>query len=139
MNRKLLIATHGVFADGIKSALELIVGKQNSVYTLCAYTNDMTAVETPVKEIINSLNDMDELIIATDMLGGSVNNEFMKYLDKPNIHLISGVNLPLLCDLVMDLDNENTIQVIENAICTAKEHLQYCNPLFLNSTTEETF
>jgi fructoselysine and glucoselysine-specific PTS system IIA component len=40
MKKKLLIATHSVFADGIKNAMELVTGEQNSVSTLCAYTNE---------------------------------------------------------------------------------------------------
>lgn len=35
--------------------MELVTGEQNSVSTLCAYTNDMTEVETPYKEIIDAL------------------------------------------------------------------------------------
>ena len=113
MKKKLLIATHSVFADGIKNAMELVTGEQNSVSTLCAYTNDMTEVETPIKEI--------------------------KYLSKSNIHLIAGVNLPLLFELIMNLESENTVQMIENAIQNAKEQLQYCNPLIQCSITEENF
>ncbi len=47
-----------------------------------------------MKEIIDALCDDEELIVTTDIFGGSVNNEFMKYLSKSNIHLIAGVNLP---------------------------------------------
>ena len=77
MKKKLLIATHSVFADGIKNAMELVTGEQNSVSTLCAYTNDMTEVETPIKEIIDALCDDEELIDTTDIFGGSGNNEVM--------------------------------------------------------------
>ena len=132
MKKKLLIATHSVFADGIKNAMELVTGEQNSVSTLCADTNDMTEVETPIKEIIDALCDDEELIVTTDIFGGSVNNEFMKYLSKSNIHLIAGVNLPLLFELIMNLESENTVQ-------NAKEQLQYCNPLIQCSITEENF
>ena len=131
MKKKLLIATHSVFADGIKNAMELVTGEQNSVSTLCAYTNDMTEVETPIKEIIDALCDDEELIVTTDIFGGSVNNEFMKYLSKSNI--------PLLFELIMNLESENTVQMIENAIQNAKEQLQYCNPLIQCSITEENF
>lgn len=139
MKKKLLIATHSVFADGIKNAMELVTGEQNSVSTLCAYTNDMTEVETPIKEIIDALCDDEELIVTTDIFGGSVNNEFMKYLSKSNIYLIAGVNLPLLFELIMNLESENTVQMIENAVQNAKEQLQYCNPLIQRSITEENF
>ena len=58
---------------------------------------------------------------------------------KSNIHLIAGVNLPLLFELIMNLESENTVQMIENAIQNAKEQLQYCNPLIQCSITEENF
>lgn len=139
MKKKLLIATHSVFADGIKNAMELVTGEQNFVYTLCAYTNDITEVETPIKKIMDGLCDEEELIVTTDIFGGSVNNEFMKYLSEPNVHLIAGVNLPLLFELIMNLDSENTVQMIENAVDNAREQLQYCNPLIHYSVVEESF
>ena len=139
MKKKLLIATHSVFADGIKNAMELLTGEQNSVSTLCAYTNDMTEVETPIKEIIDALCDDEELIVTTDIFGGSVNNEFMKYLSKSNIYLIAGVNLPLLFELIMNLESENTVQMIETAVKNARKQLQYCNPLIQCSIIEENF
>lgn len=139
MKKKLLIATHSVFADGIKNAMELVTGEQNSVSTLCAYTNDMTEVETPIKEIIDALCDDEELIVTTDIFGGSVNNEFMKYLSKSNIYLIAGVNLPLLFELIMNLKSENTVQMIETAVKNARKQLQYCNPLIQCSIIEENF
>ena len=139
MKKKLLIATHSVFADGIKNAMELVTGEQHSVSTLCAYTNDMTEVETPIKEIIDALCDDEELIVTTDIFGGSVNNEFMKYLSKSNIYLIAGVNLPLLFELIMNLESENTVQMIETAVKNARKQLQYCNPLIQCSIIEENF
>lgn len=139
MKKKLLIATHSVFADGIKNAMELVTGEQNSVSTLCAYTNDMTEVETPIKEIIDALCDDEELIVTTDIFGGSVNNEFMKYLSKSNIYLIAVVNLPLLFELIMNLESENTVQMIETAVKNARKQLQYCNPLIQCSIIEENF
>lgn len=139
MKKKLLIATHSVFADGIKNAMELVTGEQNSVSTLCAYTNDMTEVETPIKEIIDALCDDEELIVTTDIFGGSVNNEFIKYLSKSNIYLIAGVNLPLLFELIMNLESENTVQMIETAVKNARKQLQYCNPLIQCSIIEENF
>ena len=107
--------------------------------TLCAYTNDMTEVETPIKEIIDALCDDEELIVTTDIFGGSVNNEFMKYLSKSNIHLIAGVNLPLLFELIMNLESENTVQMIETAVKNARKQLQYCNRLIQCSIIEENF
>ena len=118
MKKKLLIATHSVFADGIKNAMELVTGEQNSVSTLCAYTNDMTEVETPIKEIIDALCDDEELIVTTDIFGGSVNNEFMKYLSKSNIHLIAGVDFdPVKVDISLK-SADGVIEIVKDGIAT---------------------
>lgn len=140
MNKRLLIATHSTFAEGIKNAIELIAGKQDYVYTLCAYTNNISEVETPVKEFISSLKENEELIVATDILGGSVNNEFMKYLTNQNLHLISGMNLPLLIELIMNIESNDTKKSILSAIEISKSQIQYCNSLIESQEkSTETF
>lgn len=139
MKRKLLIATHSTFADGIKNAMELVTGKHDSVYTLCAYTDEIAEVETPAKELISSLKKDEELIITTDIFGGSVNNEFMKYLAQPNIYLVAGVNLPLLFELIMNSEEKNTNKMIQEAIKNAREQIRFCNPILENNATIENF
>ncbi len=139
MKRKLLIATHSTFADGIKNAMELVTGKHDSVYTLCAYTDEIAEVETPAKELISSLKKDEELIITTDIFGGSVNNEFMKYLAQPNIYLVAGVNLPLLFELIMNSEEKNTNKMIQEAIKNAREQIRFCNPILENNVTIENF
>lgn len=134
MKKKLLIATHSTFAEGIKNAMELVTGTQDAVCTLCAYTNDVSEVETPVKNIMESLSPDEELIVATDIFGGSVNNEFMKYLTKQNVHLISGVNLPLLFELASALHDSDTEQAVKAAIDTARSQMKYCNLLLEQSS-----
>ena len=37
---KLLIASHGTFAEGIKSALKIIVGNVDDIATINAYVNE---------------------------------------------------------------------------------------------------
>lgn len=129
MKRKLLIATHSTFADGIKEALELITGAQEDVFCLCAYTEGLSEVEEPVKEFISNLGEDEELVVTTDVFGGSVNNEFMKYLSSQRVHLISGVNLPLLFELTHCLGADNIEEAIDCAVVTARESLKYCNPM----------
>lgn len=139
MKKKILIATHSIFAEGIKKTLELILGEQPAVSTLCAYTDGISEIETPVKEIISHLKDDEELIIATDLFGGSVNNEFMKYLSSSNIHLIAGINFPLLVELVLNLDNTDTAQMIQSAVSTGRDQLLYCNALLDTPVLKDTF
>ena len=92
-----------------------------------------------MKEIISHLKDDEELIIATDLFGGSVNNEFMKYLSSSNIHLIAGINFPSLVELVLNLDNTDTAQMIQSAVSTGRDQLLYCNALLDTPVLKDTF
>ena len=65
----------------------------------------------------------------TDIFGGSVNNEFMQRLQKGNIWLISGMNLPLVVQMAM-LDDEDSIRgKIEEVLDSVNDMICFCNPM----------
>ena len=53
----------------------------------------------------------------------------MKYLSQKNIHLIAGVNLPLLFELVSCLNAPDTKKALETAVDNSREQICYCNLL----------
>ena len=87
--RKILLASHGYLAKGMKQTLELILGKQSSVEILCGYTPECENVRDAIREIVENAGE-EELIILTDVFGGSINNECMRYLGRQKYHLIAG-------------------------------------------------
>lgn len=134
MDKKFVIATHGSFAEGLYHSLTIIMGEQPDFSLLCAYTTDEN-IEIQIKELMNSFADED-VIILTDIFGGSVNNYFMKYIEQRNIHLVTGVNLPLLLEIVCN-KHLPTDEMIENAIEAASHSFQYCRHLDYNIANED--
>jgi fructoselysine and glucoselysine-specific PTS system IIA component len=129
MMKKFMIATHGRFAEGIVSSLRIILGDVDGIETMNAFAEDDFDLARAVKDRMERIEEDEELIVLTDMFGGSVNNEFMRYLGRENYHLIAGVNLPLLLELVVGRDEE-TEALIESALRSASGALQYCNAAF---------
>ncbi|MDR2163141.1 MAG: PTS sugar transporter subunit IIA [Clostridiales Family XIII bacterium] len=127
--RKIVIATHGHFAEGILSSVHMILGQTSGVETMNAFVDEGFDISAAVRSCVDSAGDDDELIVLTDMFGGSVNNEFMKYLGKPKYHLIAGVNLPLLLELYASNDMDAG-EMIEHALNAASGSIQYCNAAF---------
>ena len=78
--RKLLFASHAYLAKGILSSLELIMGHQEQVDILCAYTEEPYDLRAEIQRRLDALGEQDELIVITDVFGGSVNNEFMSVI-----------------------------------------------------------
>ena len=102
MKKKIVIATHGTLAVGYKNTLELISGPQPNVFPICFYDNQ-TNSEEELTEQFESITDEEQLIILTDIQFGSVNQIILKKIvekNMPNIFLFSGINLPLVLELI---------------------------------------
>lgn len=134
---KLLLASHGDLADGIYNTLKIIMGSQDKISTLCAYKDEDFDLHKEVSNIMDTVSSEDKLIVITDIYGGSINNEFMNYLDREDFYLISGLNLPLLMELLL-IDDECNIEVkIQDALENAKQSIQYCNPIIKSIVLED--
>lgn len=134
---KLLLASHGDLADGICSSLKIIMGEQGNIRTLCAYTKEEFDLRSEVWEILNDLSYEDKLIVVTDIFGGSVNNEFMNNLNRNNLYLIAGLNLPLVIELATISDEDNIEEQIKSALENSKNSIQYCNSIMKSTDIKE--
>ncbi|MCQ2011436.1 MAG: PTS fructose transporter subunit IIA [Sporolactobacillus sp.] len=98
--KKILVATHGQFADGVKSSLSILVGKTDSITFLNAYVNKEDVDETIDRFFADAAED-DELIIFTDLLGGSVNQKVTLRAQKHHAFIIAGFNLPIILEVLL--------------------------------------
>ncbi len=136
--RRLLAATHGRFAEGIGETLGLILGASQSLEILNAYTIPDFDMAKAAKEYVSSLGEEDELIVAADVFGGSVANAFTEYTADGQVHVVTGLNLPLLILLVSMLDSDgSTEEIIDNAMEEAKEGIVYVNRVIKETMQEE--
>lgn len=127
MKRHYIFASHGTFAAGILNSVELILGKQNNIHTLCAYINDNDDLTTQVENLLASFSPQDELVVITDIFAGSVNNEFIRFIERPNFHLLAGLNLPLIVEMLIAPQEEALTRLITDSLANARESIQYCN------------
>ena len=123
--RKFLIATHGNLATGIKSTLEIIIGQTENVYLIEAYVKENKGIESDLAALLKTLGRNDELIIFTDLLGGSITNQAVRFTQGRNVHIVSGFNLALLIEVLMADSSTPAGEVIESAIQNAKEQIVY--------------
>lgn len=121
--RKFLIATHGAFASGIKSSLEIITGTFEQVKTIDAYGSSEITIEEEMDSVLSLLGVEDELIILTDLAGGSVTNRILMKSRQSNIHLVAGLNLPLLIEVVLAEPDIPVAEVLETAMNNAREQI----------------
>ena len=135
--RKFLVATHGTLAAGFKSSLDIIIGSAEHVFLLQAYVDEQTTVEGQLQKILAQVNESDELVVFTDILGGSITNQILQHL-RPNVYVVSGVNLPLVMDIMLADSATPIEEVISTAIENAKEQMVFVNKLLTGQNGETT-
>lgn len=130
-----IISTHSEMALGVKKTVEYIMGKQDSLYAVPAYTEGEGPFLSSIEEIIKN-NSEDEIFLLTDIFGGSVNNELNKLINKfSKIHLITGVNLPMVIQLLLS-NEESAEEQAHKAIIEAQSGIIYMNE---KSSVNESF
>ena len=105
MARKILIATHGHLASGLKSAIGILAGEPCQIDVIDAYTDDEPGDYTPkIKQFIAGVGDEDEGFVFTDILSGSVNQRVVREepFSNPNITLVTGTNLMVVLGVALD-------------------------------------
>lgn len=135
--RQYILASHGGFSKGIYESIKIIVGEQENVHLITAFIDGNNDIEMLVKEMFDTINEDDEIIVCSDVFGGSVNNEFMKYLNKRKyLYLITGMNLPLLMQLFLSVE-EDTDKMIKEIVYSEDTKVKYCNEIIKLSNNEE--
>lgn len=118
MLRKILIATHGNFADGIKSTVKLLVGKEECIQCINAYVDERDFT-IDIQHFMDNINENDEAVIFTDLYGGSVNQKVFMLLPKnKKIFLITGFNLAAVLEILLTdkkLTNEVVDEIVKNS------------------------
>lgn len=100
--KKIIIASHGTLAEGFRNTLELISGPKAELAVMSFYNGEEN-YEHELQYHFQNLKEDEQLIICTDVQYGSVNQLFIRESIKwkmKNILIVSGINLPLLLEIV---------------------------------------
>lgn len=139
MDRKIILASHGRFASGILSSLELICGKQQNIVALDCYLEENFDLSKEINDLMMKTEEK-EVIVITDIFGGSVNNEFLRYIEQSNFYLISGLNLSFLIELMTQMgSSEETVAIIKQSLKDSIRSIQFCNESVRRNIIEEDF
>lgn len=96
----IVLVTHGRLAEELVAAMEHVVGPQSGVASICiGPDDDMEERRTQILESIAKVDDGAGVILLTDMFGGTPSNLAISVIEKANVEVIAGVNLPMLIKL----------------------------------------
>ncbi|HEX4572032.1 MAG: PTS sugar transporter subunit IIA [Dongiales bacterium] len=96
----MVLVTHGRLAAEFIAALEHVVGPQQRIAAVCiGADDDMEQRRRDILDSVAKVEEGDGVVLLTDMFGGTPSNLAISVLDRANVEVIAGVNLPMLIKL----------------------------------------
>lgn len=126
----ILLVTHGDFGKELLKSAEIIIGKIEGAKSISFNLGE--SFETLAKEVSDSIESlsMGELIVFTDMYGGSPFNAVQRASKNNNFYHITGVNFPLFIDIAVNKTAYSLEEIAEKIIKNGKKSIVFVNEKF---------
>jgi len=127
-----VVVTHGQLATELVNAAEMIVGDLPQFTAVSiGWHDDVNDAREDIAKAIERVRGEQGVLLLTDMFGGTPSNLGMTFLQKDNLEVITGVNLPMLIKLASLRASTDLLAVAKemrehgrNAIWVASEFLR---------------
>lgn len=127
----ILIVTHGNFGKELLKSSELIIGPVEDAEAISFQQGDsFELLLGRVEEAVERLSE-DDLIVFTDMYGGSPFNAVARAMKNNNFYHITGINFPLFIDIAVNRDSYSLEEIAEKIIKNGKKSIVFVNEKFL--------
>ncbi|MDD4556071.1 MAG: PTS sugar transporter subunit IIA [Alphaproteobacteria bacterium] len=126
----LVLVTHGNLATEFVSAMQHVVGKQPQVASVCIGPEDN--MEERRNEILKKAQETDSgrgTIVLTDMFGGTPSNLAISIMDRANVEVIAGINLPMLIKLASLRKDKSLKEAVDGAQEAGKKYINVASKL----------
>ena len=109
-----IFAAHGPLAEEMKRTIELLLGEREDIKCFCMVKNKSgDDAEREIRALLDSCA-VDELVVFTDLMGGSVNNIFTSLLmERGGFELVTGMNVALLLSVLTAYDGRGLGDYVE--------------------------
>ena len=117
--RYLLLVSHGTFAPGLHSVLDMLVGKREDILS-CSLRDGEGADQfvAELEEVIAPITPSDRVIVLGDLIGGSPLTNALNTLAAHGLlaqaRAFGGMNLPMALTAAFDLQSDD-----EDALCVS--------------------
>ncbi len=122
MSIAIIICMHGQLGNEILKTSELIIGKQKNIAAIEFLAKEN--IDNIIDKYKNKIKELDikhGIMFFVDIWGGSPFNAANKFLKNKNIDIITGTNIPMLIEVLMERENnQNISQLSKIAIDSGK-------------------
>jgi len=127
----ILLVTHGNFGKELLISSEIIIGNIEGVEAISFKLGESyDYLSKEVEEAVERLTENNELIVFTDMYGGSPFNAVNKCMKSNEFYHITGINFPLFIDIAVNKNTYNMSEIAEKIIKNGKKSIVFVNEKF---------
>ena len=95
----ILLATHGLFCEGIKESVEMVMGDSRKLRAIkLKQEDDVSEFKDALVRNVAELEDGDGVLVLLDVLGGSPYNMAASIIQDHHVECVTGLNLPMLLE-----------------------------------------
>jgi PTS system mannose-specific IIA component len=132
----MILVTHGRLAEELRSAMEHVVGVQRGVATICIHADDdVEQRRLEIRQRIEEVDSGDGVVIITDMFGGTPSNLAISMMDRPNVDVIAGANLPMLVKLAKIRSRQTLVETVSCAEAAGRKYIASASTVLRSGTT----
>lgn len=115
MNRKIILASHGNLAEALMSTAQMIIGPNSDMIALGLQAGAAPeSYREALDEVFNQHPD-HEFLVLIDLLGGTPFNSIISQLQNVNVQVVTGVNLGMLLEVLLNQENYELNELAEFA------------------------
>ena len=120
----LVLITHCDIGTSLRSAMEHVVGPQQQMAALSVGADDdIQARRRDLQAAIATVDSGDGVVLLTDMFGSTPSNLAISMMERPDIEVIAGVNLPMLVKLGHVRSNRTLAECVEIAEIAGRKYI----------------
>lgn len=126
-----VIVTHGELAAGLLQAARMIIGELPGVIAISLEEGEGSEeLQANLIKAIDLVNQGEGVLIFVDLIGASPFNVCGQIAAQhPDIEVITGVNLPMLLETILQRDDHSFEELIQIAVQSGRESIQYLTAL----------
>ena len=119
---KLILVSHGSFAAGIRESAEMILGEQEDLKVFGVFPGDTVEdFASKVEKAVLNFGDPENTLILADLIGGTPCNTAVMMALKHHVKVLSGLNLPMLIEVLSLRDEVSADELVKEAANVGKE------------------
>lgn len=139
MSVKVIVVSHGRFAEGIVDSVQMLAGAQKDLVSYGLFPQEtVSTLREKLQAELEATPEGTEVLFFTDLFHGSPFNTVVDLMRDYQFYHITGINLPLLLGCMMNRYSDMSAEEIcRDLMEEAPDTVKYVNDLFNASDDSE--